>query len=103
AQAPMDPGLFTPPADAVEVDICPGKFKMADPKSTTLNVSSLTEGTVTIEFVIDVKGNTENVRVVHTAGKDLDDRAVKGVRTWRFSPAMCDGRAIQVKSSVQVH
>jgi len=32
AQATMDPGLFTPPADAVEVDICPGKFKMADPK-----------------------------------------------------------------------
>jgi len=103
AQAPMDPGLFTPPADAVEVDICAGKFKMADPKSTLLNVNSLTEGSVTVEFIIDVKGNTQNVRVVHTAGKNLDDRAVKGVRSWRFSPAMCDGRAIQVKSFVEVH
>ena len=102
AQASMDPGLFTPPVDAVEVDTCPGKFKMPDPKSTLLNVNSLTEGTVTIGFVIDVKGNTQNVRVVQTAGKKLDDRAVKGVRAWRFSPATCDGHTIQVKSTAQI-
>jgi TonB family protein len=102
AQVSMDPGLFTPPVDAVEVDTCPGKFKMADPKSTLLNVNSLTKGTVTVGFVIDVKGNTQNVRVVHSAGEKLDDRAVKGVRSWRFSPATCDGDPIQVKSSVQI-
>jgi TonB family protein len=102
AQASMDPGLFTPPRDAIEVDTCPGKFKMPDPKSTLLNVNSLTEGSVKVEFVIDVNGNTQNVRVVQTAGKKLDDRAVNGVRSWRFSPATCDGHPIQVKSSVKV-
>jgi hypothetical protein len=39
AQASMDPGWFTPPRDAIEVDTCPGKFKMPDPKSTLLNVN----------------------------------------------------------------
>ena len=102
AQATMDPGLFTPPADAAEVDTCPGKYKMPKPKSTEMNVSSLKEGTVTAEFVIDLKGNTKNVRVAHTGGKDLDDRAVQAVRTWRFSPATCDGRPIPVKSAVEL-
>ena len=62
------------------------------------------EGTTTLAFRIGVDGVPKNVSVAagSTFG-DLDDAAEKCVATWRYQPAMAEGKPVEVdwKASVE--
>ena len=102
AKATMDPGLFSPPVDAVEIATCSGKLKHPKPIAMPLDGGAQNDTTVAVKLVVDVRGNPRNVRVVHSGGKESDEAALHAVRTWRFSPATCDGRKIPTEMSVEV-
>src|SRR5215813_3311808 len=100
AKATMDPGLFSPPVDAVEIDTCSGKLKHPKPIAMPLDGGPQNDTTVAVKLVVDVRGNPRNVRVVHSGGKESDEAALHAVRTWRFSPATFFSQKIPTEMSV---
>lgn len=53
-------------------------------------------GVVVLEAVIDEQGNVQDVRVLKGLHPALDEAAVESLRTWRFKPAMMDGKPVKV-------
>jgi protein TonB len=60
------------------------------------------EGDVVLEIVVRRDGTIGNVRVLHTLGAGLEQKAIDAVRQWRFSPATRSGSAVDVIVEVAV-
>jgi TonB family protein len=54
-------------------------------------------GTVTVDFIVDEKGEPQDLRVVESASEILDQAVLQAIRRWRFSPARKDGVAVKVR------
>jgi serine/threonine-protein kinase len=54
-------------------------------------------GTVTVDFLVDEKGQTQDLHVVESAGEILDQAVLQAIRGWRFSPARKNGVAVKVR------
>lgn len=54
------------------------------------------EGDVVLEIVVRRDGSVGQVRVLHSLGGGLEQRAVDAVRQWRFAPATRYGTAVDV-------
>jgi TonB family protein len=52
---------------------------------------------VTFAFVVTESGEVQDVEVLESAGKLIDDVVVKAVRTWRFDPARIRGTPVSVR------
>jgi periplasmic protein TonB len=60
------------------------------------------QGTVVVELVVDPNGHTRNLKVLQSLGLGLDEQALKTVATWRFKPALKDGKPVPVIADVYV-
>jgi TonB family protein len=58
-------------------------------------------GSVVCEIVVDETGRVTDVKVVRSIPM-LDAAAAAAVRTWRFNPAVVNGRAVPVRMAVSV-
>ncbi len=66
-------------------------------------VKSKYMGTVTLVAIITADGRATNIQVVQGAGMGLDEKAIEGVRTWRFRPAVGpDGKPAAVRQTIEV-
>ncbi len=66
-------------------------------------VKSKYMGTVTLVAIINADGRATNIQVVQGAGMGLDEKAIEGVKTWRFRPAVGpDGRPAAVRQTIEV-
>jgi TonB family protein len=54
------------------------------------------QGSVAIEAIINDHGCTESVKVVGKLHPELDEIAQQAVTSWKFNPAMKDGRPVKV-------
>jgi TonB family protein len=52
---------------------------------------------VTLSFVITETGGVEDLKVVGSAGKLIDDVVVRAVETWRYEPAEIRGTPVRVR------
>jgi TonB family protein len=52
------------------------------------------EATVVLTLNVDEQGKAQDVQVVQSANKMLDERVADAVRKFRFSPAMLDNQAV---------
>lgn len=58
------------------------------------------EGWVTIEFVVTASGQVSDARVVASQPPQVfDDAALKGIRKWKFKPAMRGGQPVARRAS----
>lgn len=55
------------------------------------------EADVQVELVVGLDGRVSRARVVSRCGYGLDEAALQGVRNFRFSPALRDGRPVRVR------
>ena len=54
-------------------------------------------GSVTVEYVVDKKGYTKNVRVLESSPPGIFDRsAMDAIRRWRYRPAQYNGQPVEV-------
>lgn len=54
-------------------------------------------GTVTVQYVVDKQGNTQDVQVIESDPKGVFDRAATdAIRRWRYRPAKYNGQAVEV-------
>jgi TonB family protein len=60
------------------------------------------EGDVVLEIVVRRDGSVGNVRVLHTLGAGLEQKAIDAVRQWRFGPATRQGVPVDVVVEVSV-
>jgi TonB family protein len=59
-------------------------------------------GTVLLSIVVDERGIPRDIRVVRPLGLGLDEKAIEAVQHWRFRPGTKNGRAVNVRATVEV-
>jgi protein TonB len=55
------------------------------------------QGTCTLSLTVTKEGLPADIKIIRSLGIGLDEKAVEAVKTWRFDPALHDGKAIPVK------
>jgi len=73
-----------------------------EPEFTDAARKAKEQGSVTLALRIGEDGLVKNVCIVMASRDDLGMSAIKTVRTWRFEPAMQDGKAIPYNLSTEV-
>jgi len=59
-------------------------------------------GVVSLRADIDAAGHPRNIRVVHSLGMGLDEKAVQAVTQWVFRPGTKDGKPVAVSALIEV-
>jgi TonB family protein len=59
-------------------------------------------GTAVLSIVVDTEGRARDIRVVKSLGMGLDEKAIQAVEKWKFTPAMKDGRPVNVRTFIEV-
>ena len=60
------------------------------------------QGVVLLYIEVDPAGRAQNVRVLHSLGLGLDEKAMEAVKKWKFRPGMKDGRPVTVAATIEV-
>jgi TonB family protein len=61
------------------------------------------QGTVVLHVEVDASGRAIHIRVQHSLGLGLDEKAMEAVRKWKFSPGKKDGKPVTVAALVEVN
>jgi periplasmic protein TonB len=60
------------------------------------------QGMVVLWVVVGPDGTTRDIRIQHSLGMGLDEKAIASVRTWKFEPARKNGTAVAVQVSIEI-
>jgi TonB family protein len=72
-----------------------------DPEYTDRARRKKINGIVILSLVVASNGLVRDARVTTGLDKDLDNQALKAVRTWKFEPATKDSKPVAVRISVE--
>ncbi len=61
------------------------------------------QGVVLLYVEVDAGGRAQNIRVLHSLGLGLDEKAMDAVRKWKFRPGYKDGKPVRVVAEVEVN
>jgi TonB family protein len=61
------------------------------------------QGTVLLYIEVDPSGKATNIRVQHSLGLGLDEKAMEAVRQWKFKPGSKDGKPVTVAATIEVN
>jgi TonB family protein len=61
------------------------------------------QGTVLLYIEVDSSGKATNIRVQHSLGLGLDEKAIEAVRQWKFKPGYKDGKPVTVAATIEVN
>ncbi len=64
--------------------------------------SSATNGSVTVEFVVDTAGRVVTADAVRWTQRDFVDPAVQAVLRWRFEPGTINGRRVNFRMAIPI-
>src|SRR5438045_3101987 len=59
-------------------------------------------GTCVLWLIVGPDGKPRDIKVSRNLGMGLDEKAIQAVKTWKFEPAMKDGKPVAVEISVEV-
>jgi TonB family protein len=60
------------------------------------------QGVVVLYVEVDASGRATNMRVIHSLGLGLDEKAMEAVKKWRFRPGTKDGKPVTVAAQIEV-
>jgi TonB family protein len=83
--------------------IAPTLLSKVEPEYSEEARKAKYQGTVTLYIQVDTNGRAQNIRVLHSLGLGLDEKAMEAVKKWRFKPGMKDGKAVIVEAQIQVN
>jgi TonB family protein len=61
------------------------------------------QGTVLLYIQVDPTGKAINMRVLHSLGLGLDEKAMEAVKKWKFKPGYKDGKPVTVEAQIEVN
>ena len=61
------------------------------------------QGTVLLYIQVDPSGKATNLRVLHSLGLGLDEKAMEAVKKWKFKPGVKDGKPVTVEAQIEVN
>lgn len=59
-------------------------------------------GVVTVNCLVDEKGNVSESRVEKSTNEAFDQAALEAVKRWKFKPARQDGNPVSIRVSIPV-
>lgn len=74
-----------------------------DPNYTEEARRAKYQGVCLVQIVVNAQGNVQRTRVLRALGMGLDKKAVQAVRQYRFTPAMRNGKPVQVAVNIEVN
>jgi TonB family protein len=80
----------------------PRGIHMPDPEYTEAARNKRIQGTTVLSIVVNEKGFPEILEIVRSLGEGLDIQALLAVASWRFDPAIEDGKPVAVLINVEV-
>ncbi len=80
----------------------PRKTHQVAPRYPASAAAARRQGVVVLEMVISPTGCVGDMRVLQSAGLDLDFAAFNAVKEWRYTPTLLDGQAVPVTMTVTV-
>ncbi|MGC2274172.1 MAG: energy transducer TonB [Candidatus Sulfotelmatobacter sp.] len=101
----LDNALFTPLEGAKESAHCPGATHHPTLiRRTEIVAPSGKHGLniVLLDMLVGVDGRPHDLKVIDSAGPDLDRTALDAVRQWKFKPGTCDGEPMELEIAVEV-
>lgn len=60
------------------------------------------QGVVVLNIIVGTDGRVHSPRVIRSLGMGLDEKALEGVKTWKFDPSKKDGRPVAVEMNIEV-
>ena len=91
-----------PGRDTANFDVGPKVIKQVEPVYPYNQARAGVDGVVTIEFVIDPEGNTQNPFVIESNNPSFERPALDAVMQWRFSPALKAGKPVFVRVNQRI-
>jgi protein TonB len=58
---------------------------------------------VLLSLIVEVNGNPSHIRVIHSIGKELDEKATQAVQQYRFKPGMKNGKPVRVELTISLN
>ena len=92
------PGLPT----SINLDRVPRATVRPAPNYPATMRSSSTNGSVTVEFVVDTTGRVVTADAVRWTHRDFVDPAVQAVLRWRFEPGTISGRKVSFRMAIPI-
>jgi len=80
----------------------PKKIFDPDPEYSEEARKAKYQGTCVLYVVVGPDGKPRDIRVSRTLGLGLDEKAIEAVKSWRFEPAMKDGKPVSVAINIEV-
>jgi TonB family protein len=74
-----------------------------EPEYTEQARAAKFQGTVLLYVQVSPEGKAINVKVLHSLGLGLDEKAMECVAKWRFRPGMKDGQPVTVEAQIEVN
>jgi TonB family protein len=81
----------------------PEKISGAPPVYPEAARKARVTGTVIVEAIIDEQGDVTNARVLRGRPMGLDQAALEAVQSWKFKPAMFQGKPVKVYYTLTVN
>jgi len=104
-EATFDQATFVPLPGAIARHQCehmthPQAIKTPDPPYP--RSASRLGGVATVAVTILADGSVDNVQIVQSAGREMDQATQETVKTWKFKPAMCGNEPVVSDAWVEV-
>lgn len=101
---PTSEDTTTQPVEQIGGDVSQPRpmFKREPEYSQTARLMHY-NGSVLFSLIIDQHGIPIHIRLLRGIGYGLDEKAAQTVSTWRFRPAMRNGKPVAVKANIEVN
>lgn len=85
-----------------ELDQTPvARFQARPHYPTELRTSGI-EGSVVVEFIVNVDGDVQQARAIRSTRNELESAAAEAVAKWKFKPGRKDGRDVNTRMQVPI-
>ena len=100
---PGGPGPVGTAADTKKPSKWPELLHKIEPEYSEPARKVRQQGTVILAVEVGSDGRPHNIRVVRGLGLGLDEKAIDAVTSWRFRPALSNGRPVAAPITIEVN
>ena len=98
-----DGTIFTPHREGGDISSAPLPLHRVRPEYTKEARVARLEGSTFLSVVISSDGIPEDIKIVRSLDRGLDQKAVEAARKWRFQPALKSGKPVAMRANIEMN